>query len=156
MTFVEAVNRTPSIEKALKDGLKALPKSDRKQISCKARPVRGRVDIDNALLPLYPNAARWDYVVGLGQPRQQDSTVWIEIHSVASSHVDEVLNKLRWLKQWLTASAPELKLLPATFCWIATGKVSFRRGSQHANKIAKAGLRFPVKHLNLEAESIDF
>jgi len=155
MTFVEAVNKTPSVEKAMKDGLKALSKSDRKLISCKDRLVRGSVDIDNALLTLYPNAARWDYVVGLGQPRQQDSAVWIEIHSAASSHVDEVLNKLRWLKQWLTASAPDLKQLPASFCWIATGKVSFRRGSQHANKIAGAGLRFPVKRLNLEAESID-
>jgi hypothetical protein len=109
------------------------------------------VNIDRALRTLFPNAARWDYLVGVGGPRQRDSAVWIEVHSASSSHIDDVLNKLRWLEQWLASSAPELKQLPPSFCWIATGTVSFRRGSLLANKIAQAGLRFPVKHLNLES-----
>jgi hypothetical protein len=151
MTFVKAVNKTPSIEKELKVGLQALPKSDRRLVSCNGPSLRGSVDIDSALRTLFPDAARWDYVVGVGGRRQRDSAVWLEVHSASSSHIDEVLSKLRWLKQWLVGSAPELHQLPARFCWIATGTVSFRRGSPQANKIAEAGLRFPVKHLNLES-----
>jgi hypothetical protein len=150
MTFLEAVNSTPSIERRLKAGLQALPKSDRKLVSFRGPELRGSVDIDKALLESYPNDARWDYVIGIRAPGRHDSAVWIEVHSASSSHVDEVLNKLVWLKRWLATSAPAMNQLPAKFCWIATSTVSFRPGSPHANRIAKAGLRFPVKHLALE------
>jgi hypothetical protein len=109
------------------------------------------VDIDSALRRIYPNAARWDYLVGIRGPRQQDSAVWLEVHPASSSHIGEVLSKLQWLKQWLAASAPELNQLRPRFCWVAAGTVSFRRGSQEEKRIAEVGLRFPVKHLNLES-----
>jgi hypothetical protein len=149
MTFVKAVKRTPSIEKHLKAGLKALPKSDRKLVSCKGPALLGSLDVDSALLKSHPKDPRWDYVVGMSDPRGHDTAVWIEVHA-ASSHVNEVLKKLEWLKHWLATSAPAMNQLPRKFCWIATGTVSFRQGSREANKIAQAGLRFPVKHLTLE------
>lgn len=149
MTFLEAVKKTTSIEKELKVGLKALKKSDRNRVSCKDPSLRGSVDIDSALRILHPSAARWDYVVGIGRSRQQDSAIWIEVHPASSLHINEVLSKLRWLEQWLDSSALELNQLPRSFCWIATGTVSFSRASPQAKKIAKAGLRFPVKRLNL-------
>jgi len=92
----------------------------------------------------------WDYAVGVANPRQPDSAAWLEVHPASSLHVDEVLAKLRWLKQWLESGAPELDQLPRRFCWIATGAVSFDRGSRQARRIAQAGLRFPVKHVDLE------
>src|SRR5260221_13713973 len=112
MTFVEAMNKTPSIKKEFKVGLRALAKSDRRLVSCKGPRLHGSVDIDSALRTLFPHAARWDYLVGVGRPRQRDAAIWIEVHSASSSHVDEVISKLRWLEQWLGSSAQELKRLP--------------------------------------------
>src|SRR5882672_1240850 len=94
MTFLQAVNKTPSIEKELRVGLKALSKPDRKLVGCKGARLQGSVDIDSALRTIYPNAARWDYLVGIGGPRQRDSAVWLEVHPASSSHIDEVLNKI--------------------------------------------------------------
>ena len=150
MTFLKAVNSTSSIRDHLKSGLKALRSSDRNRISCDGLRLPGSVDIDTALRDLHPNDARWDYAVGVANPRQPDSAAWLEVHPASSLHVDEVLAKLRWLKQWLESGAPELDQLPRRFCWIATGAVSFDRGSRQAKRMAQAGLRFPVKHVDLE------
>ena len=149
MTFAEAVNRTPSIKGHLRSGLKALRRADRSRVSCDGRNLVGSIDIDGALRYLYPRDARWDYAVGVSKSAR-DFVVWLEVHPASSLHVDEVLDKVRWLKQWLETSAPELRGLDRHLCRIATGGVSFGRGSPQARRIAQEGLRFPVKHADLD------
>jgi hypothetical protein len=149
MTFSQAVNRTPSVQGHLKPGVKALSRVDRRRVACDGRRLRGSVDIDAALRVSLPNDARWDYAVGV-QKGGNDHVVWIEVHPASSHHVDEVLSKARWLLRWLAASAPVINGLPRRFCWIATGTVSFSRGSPQARRLAGMGLRFPVKHADLE------
>jgi len=150
MTFVAAVESSPSIRTHLKSGLKALKKVDRGRVSCDGRRLRGSVDIDGALRLLHPNVARWDYVVGYGGTRGQESVIWLEVHPASSHHIDEVLDKLRWLKLWIRNEAPGFGGLPRCFCWIASGAISLNRGSPQARKFAEAGLNFPVKHADLE------
>src|SRR5271169_722189 len=132
MTFGQAVNRTPSIRRQLKPGLTALNRADRSRIKCDGKCLCGSVDPDSALRDIFPNDARWDYAVGV--TRQQDSVVWVEAHSASSLHVDEVLNKLKWLHWWLDANASELNRLPRLFCWVATGSVSLHPGSPQARR----------------------
>src|ERR1035438_9784796 len=146
MTFPAAVNRTAAIRDHLKGGLRALKKADGSRVSCSGGLLRGSVDLDHALRNLAPNEARWDYAIGVKKTRQQDAVVWLEVHPASSLHVDEMLDKLRWLRQWLGTSAPALERLPRRFCWVSTGTVSFGRGSPQAKKVALAGLRHPVKH----------
>ena len=148
MTFLEAVRRTPAIRGALKPGLQPLKRPDRRRVSCDSRRLLGSVDIDGSLHSLLPNETRWDYAIGL--IREGDSVFWIEVHPASSLHIDEVLKKLHWLHRWLETSAPELRRLPRRFLWIATGMVSFRRGSPQQKRIAAAGLSFPVKHVDLD------
>jgi len=108
------------------------------------------VDLDEALRLAFPNDPRWDYAIGISQRAHTDHIVWLEVHPASSLHLDEVLNKLRWLKPWLANDAPELHRLPAHFCWVATGTVSFRRGSREEKRIAQEGIGFPRKLLNLD------
>jgi len=143
MKFHEAVKSTPSIGGHLKSGLKALKNADRGRVSCDGRHLRGSVDIDSALRGLYPDDARWDYAVGL-VGREHDSVAWLEVHPASSLHVDEALSELRWLVHWLEMSAPELKILPRRFCWIATGTISFSRSSAQARKVAREGGRLRI------------
>src|SRR5438105_14900063 len=105
MTFSEAVSCTPSIRDHLKSGLKALRKADRGRVRCESSHLLGSVDIDSALRKLHPNDARWDYAVRISATRHLDSVVWLEVHPASSLHIDEVLDKLQWLRQWLGATA---------------------------------------------------
>jgi hypothetical protein len=142
MNFRSAVRNTPAIRDHVRDGLQALDQADRQRVTCDGRRLCGSVDLDQALRDTYPNAARWDYVVGVRKSDRTDTVVWLEMHPASSIHVDGVLAKLQWLKEWIRTSAPELREPAAQYHWVATGSVSFGRGSPQARKLAQAGLRF--------------
>jgi hypothetical protein len=150
MTFVAAVTSAPSIRARLKDGLQALRNVDRGRVSCDGRRLLGSVDIDGALRPSQPNAARWDYAVGFSPGSRGDFVAWLEVHPASSQHVSGVLDKLAWLNQWIRHEGQDLGRLRGCFCWIATGTISFGRNSPQARRIAQAGLRFPLKHAYIE------
>jgi len=148
MDFVDAVEATPEIREHLKAGLQAIGAPGRKRIGVARASVLGSVDMDRALREAHPNAARWDYVVG-AETSDDDTVVWIEVHSADSHHIDQVLRKLYWLRGWLKSRGRPMDGHPRRFVWIATSRVAFRKGSVPANKLAQAGLEFPVKHLSL-------
>jgi len=79
--------------------------------------------------------------------------LWIEVHPARSDQVDNVLNKLRWLKAWLAQSAPTLGAITPyaenPFYWLASGEVQLSRNSPQARRLARGGMRFPVRVLPL-------
>jgi hypothetical protein len=151
MSFRHAVESTAAIRDGFRDGLRAVRNVDRSRLQCSSpRRLRGSVDLDKALKIALPTDPRWDYAIGISHHPHSDHVVWLEVHPASSSHVDEILNKLRWLKSWLSTDAPALQSLRADFCWVATGTVSFRRGSREEKRIAQEGIRFPGKLLNLD------
>jgi len=130
MSFRQAVESTAAIRDSFREGLGSVRNVDRTRLRCSnPRRLRGSVNLDDALRLALPNDPRGDYAIGISQRSHSDRAVWLEVHPASSLHVGEVLNKLRWLKGWLASDAPELQGLPAHFCWVATGSVSFRRGS---------------------------
>jgi hypothetical protein len=108
------------------------------------------VNLDHALRLAHPNAHRWDYAIGICVNPREDIVFWVEVHPASSLHVNEVLRKLQWLKDWLASDAPALARLPGRFRWVASGKISFRHGSREEKRIAQRGLRFPSRRLNLD------
>jgi hypothetical protein len=151
MSFRQAVESTAAIRDSFREGLGSVRNVDRTRLRCSnPRRLRGSVNLDDALRLALPNDPRGDYAIGISQRSHSDRAVWLEVHPASSLHVGEVLNKLRWLKGWLASDAPELQGLPAHFCWVATGSVSFRRGSREEKRIAQEGIRFPSKLLNLD------
>jgi hypothetical protein len=88
MNFRSAVQATPALAKALKNGLQALHPSDRKRIECKnPRALAGSVNVDAALKNDLPNAPRWDYGVGVCIDKNGDRVIWIEVHPASSYHI---------------------------------------------------------------------
>lgn len=151
MRFRRAVPSAAAVRDGFREGLGAVRNVDRNRLRCaNPRRLRGSVNLDQALKLAFPNHPRWDYAIGVSRGTQSDHVVWLEVHPASSLHVDEVLNKLRWLNGWLASDAPELRRLPAHFYWVATGTVSFRRGSRDEKRIAQEGMRFPGKQLNLD------
>jgi len=75
----------------------------------------------------------------------------LEVHPASSRHVQEVLKKLRWLREWLQNEGLPLAELPQNgFFWVATrGHVAITPHSRHAKQRAAQGLHGPVRVLRL-------
>ncbi len=141
MPFRDAVNNTPELDEALRDGLQALSRRARAKISTqRPRAVRGSVDLDTHLSEKYPKAPRWDYAIGVAQGGGvDDRVVYVELHRAQTSEVQTVLNKKEWLRSWLRSKAPDLDALPASYHWIATSGVHITRGSPQFRNLATSG-----------------
>lgn len=102
-----------------------------------------------------PNATRWDYGLGYRHAAGVEEAHWIEVHPATDKEADRVLEKLRWLKDYLRQHAPSLLAMtfasqrgPA-YVWIHTGYDRVRRGSRARKRLSEAGLRGPMRDLEL-------
>jgi hypothetical protein len=152
MTFEQAVRATPSVRDHYRSGLQALASTDMRRVqSTNARQFTGSVNLDDALCNTHPDSPRWDYGIGFQRQQSQEVAVWVEVHPASSTSVTDILNKLRWLRNWLDAAAPKLKeLTQGDYYWVATdAKIAITPGSPQAKRLAAAGIRGPVRVLKL-------
>ena len=150
MRFENAVEKTEGLAQAFRLGLRALKKVDRRRIHCRnTRNLTGSVNLDDALHDPHPSDPRWDYGIGIRQSRGSDRVTWVEVHSASSSHIQEVLNKFAWLREWLRSSAPLLNRMPAEYVWVASGSVHIPPNSPQRKKLAVQGIRFAGERLRL-------
>ncbi len=150
MRFKDAVEKTDDLAEAYESGLQALKSIDRRRIQCQnPRDLTGSVDLDGALRDSHPNDPRWDYGIGVRETRGSDRVIWIEVHPASSSHIQDVLSKFRWLRQWLTSSASWLNRLSAEYVWIASGSVRLPKNSPQRKKLAAQGIRFEGNRLQV-------
>lgn len=149
MTFREAVDAAPELRGAFRKGLQALRRSDGARVECRdPRRVTGSIDLDGRLAGSRPADPRWDYGIGV-RTEGAEKAVWLEVHPASSGHVDGVLKKLRWLRDWLRRNAPDLGAMTSRYCWVASGSVSFRPGSRERMRIEDEGLTFAGSHLHI-------
>lgn len=137
-SFKNAVVKCSEIKNAFMPGLSALKGNSKHVKPTDTKLVNGSVDIDDTLKVIYPNESRWDYVVGYA-----DEAFFIEVHPAGTSNVSEMVNKVKWLKNWLASSAPDLNVLHKTkvYYWIPSGKFSILPGSVEFKRIAANNLR---------------
>lgn len=136
-SFKNAVGNCVEIKDALQPGLSALRTNSKLIKPRNPKLLDGSVDIDNAVISIYPDESRWDYVVGYS-----NEAFFIEVHPADTTNVNEMLNKVKWLKQWLDKVAPDLKRLHkgGVFYWIPSGRVNILKGSNQYRKIAANNL----------------
>lgn len=153
MTFKKAVEKTPHLEDAWRPGLQALRASDKAHVEVEdARHLAGSADIDAALASVQPHAHRWDYGIGYKARRNASERVyWVEVHPASSKEVKSVLDKLRWLKDWLEGEGRALGTLAREFVWVSTGKTSFTLTSPQQKRFAQLGLRHTGRVLRISA-----
>lgn len=152
MTFEQAVAATQCICSAYKAGLQAIEARHRQLIKCqKSRRLAGSVNLDEALARSCPNESRWDYAIGIHR-NVDDEAIWVEVHPASSTHIEDMLDKLKWLRNWLdTAGTPLKKLTKGRFYWLAKdGSVNITPNSRQAKQLAAAGLSFPKRVLELD------
>lgn len=100
-----------------------------------------------------PDDSRWDYGIGY-RNGNRELALWIEVHSAQTSEVRAVLNKLRWLKDWLAGEGEPFGRLTETkgtlpaFVWLASGAFRLPKTTPQYRLAATAGI-VPRKRLNL-------
>lgn len=134
-TFQIAVANTSDIKIGFCNGLQALKGNSRFITVSKPRLLEGSVDIDHCTKNLYPNDARWDYVVGY-----DGKTYFLEIHPANSSDIKEVIKKAQWLDNWLNSKATHLKSIAANnaYYWIASGKFNILKNSPQYRQLSQS------------------
>jgi hypothetical protein len=147
--FADAVLATACLAEALRDGLQAVRRTDRHRITCReGRLLTGSVDVDQATLTFHPQDNRWDYSIGI--KNDDERVVWVEIHPASSQHVQEVIDKLHWLRRWLKSEAPLLRQFPPRFVWVASGKVALTPNSPQRRRVAQEGLYFAGERVQVD------
>ncbi|MDX2257094.1 MAG: hypothetical protein NW214_16405 [Pseudanabaenaceae cyanobacterium bins.39] len=148
--FKSAIEATPLLKDAYKEGLQALGNYSKKVTPSDTKKCEGSVDIDfavknvevNSVKP-YAQACRWDYAIGY-----DGKVYFIEVHSAETSQVTQVLRKHTWLKDFLVAQAPELNKLDKQFYWISSKGNDIVKRSSEARQLAQSGITL-VRQLNL-------
>ena len=145
--FKMAVEATPDIDKCYKPGLNALGVHSSKIVLSEGIICNGSVNIDACLKEKYPDSNRWDYCFGCNH-----EVFFIEVHPANISDIKVMINKMRWLKDWLKNQAPQLDSLKATsvpaFYWIQSGRNAILPNSPQARRMAKEGIK-PIGKLKL-------
>lgn len=133
---------------AFHKGLRALKPADAGHVSCgRPRELAGSADVDAALATAFPNAHRWDYVIGQSVGKSVH-THWIEVHPASSTgNIAEVERKLAWLSGWLQGNP--LGQYPKVVVWVASGKSTYNTRSPAIKALAAKGCRFVGGHLAL-------
>ena len=148
MTFASASAEVPALRGNCLPGLQALKAQDRRHVT-KERKTRLTVgvDIDFALAPAQPNAARWDY--GIGYRQGDDELVhWVEVHPASGrSNLTEMAKKLTWLQAWLRDSG--LGKFQKRIVWVASGVASYNARHPAIKALAAKGLHFAGGHVRL-------
>lgn len=141
--FEKAVKATPEICGAYCEGLQALKRADAaKIIPAEKRKVDGSVDIDRALIALYPEGNRWDYAIGYDA-----KACFVEVHPAYTTEINKMINKYNCLVAWLKEKAPQLESFPKmkpAFVWIQSGKNAILPTAKHSKMLATVGLPRPT------------
>lgn len=120
-------------------GLGALKKGERKCIKVPVSRLIGcNVALDEAAKEKCPNENRWDYVMDYN-----GFAFFIEIHPASTSEINCVVQKVDFVKKWLSDNEPQILDLPQKeagarkFYWISSGGTDLRitPGSPQARKL---------------------
>jgi hypothetical protein len=112
--------------------------------------LKGSVDVDGALQNQQPNAHRWDFAIGYRHAnRGEDCVYWVEVHTANDKEVNVVLDKLRWLRNWLAGDGKLLKQFERDFIWVSSGATSFTLGAPQLKQFAQLGLQHKGKVLRI-------
>lgn len=144
--FQKSVEATEDIAQGYCIGLQALKKKDSVAVYAKDnRKITGSVDIDKETKRLYPEASRWDYVVGY-----EDKAYFLEVHSANAGEVKTVIRKKEWLLLWLKNNAATLRAIKADgpYYWAPSGENTIIPTSPQFKKMAQHQIKL-VNKLNL-------
>lgn len=137
--FQIAVENTEDVKNGYCQGKQAIKNADRTKIEVEdPQLLQGSLDIDNQVKMKYPRESRWDYALSY-----DDKLYYIEVHPAETSEIDQVISKVKWLKNWLKTKAAEIDNLPKAehpYIWIQSGRYGILPMAKVRKKLSVAGL----------------
>ncbi len=89
--------------------------------------VLGSCNMDLDCRSAFPNANRWDYVIGYDR-HHEAIAFYVEVHSAISNQVSQMAKKLDWLNAFLLRDTnTKLQRLQREYHWVASGRVRIPR-----------------------------
>jgi hypothetical protein len=114
------------------------------------------VDVDSALQAHQPHAHRWDFAIGYRHSNlQQEFVYWVEVHTAEDGEVNVVLDKVRWLRNWLANDGGLLNRFKRDFVWISSGATSFTLGAPQRKQFSELGLQHKGNVLRISSARQD-
>ncbi|MDW8469854.1 MAG: hypothetical protein RML56_13660 [Burkholderiales bacterium] len=89
----------------------------------------------------------WDYLVRAAEQRER--SFGVEVHPATASEVQAVIEKRDAAVRTLERRGLRGFVERGDWCWIASGKVYLRPTDGESRRLAKAGIRAPVRVLRL-------
>lgn len=129
-----------TLKSFFQNGLGALKKAEKIYVKVPdTKLIGGSVALDDAAKEFYPQSNRWDYAI-----EYEGNTFFIEIHPASTSEIDCVIEKVKFVKEWLRNNCPDILELPykevgaRCFYWVSSGGTDLRitPGSRQAKKLA--------------------
>ena len=108
--------------------------------------------MDTALkrVPEHAEAHRWDFAIGFQHTnRAREFVYWVETHTGSDNQVGVMLDKLKWLKEWLAADGKSLAEFECDFIWAPSGATSFTKGARQVKILAGKGLIYTGSGLKI-------
>ncbi len=145
------MTQTTSLGGAWQIGLGALRAEDKPHIRPEdARKLTGSADLDAALRGQHPNANRWDFAIAYRHVNPSSEWVYfVEIHTANDHEIQVVLNKLRWLCDWLAHDGHLLNQFKRDFVWVSSGTTAFTLDAPQRKRFAQQGLLYRGKVLHI-------
>ncbi len=136
--FQSAVYCIADLKDGYRKGLQALKGNSAKVSASNRQELLGSVDIDECTKKRYPNASRWDYVIGYAR-----KAWFVEVHPANTSNVQEMLKKVLWLEGWLQKEGRPLATIrnDSLHYWIPSGKMCILKTSPQYRSLAKYKLQ---------------
>jgi hypothetical protein len=141
-----------------REGLQALEARDRRCIVSVGVNLTASINVDAHFAETEARSNRWDYGIGY-ESDGKHFAIWVEPHSATSTHeITTMIRKFEWLKDKL-ATEPFVELQRLTtntrenglrqFWWVTTGKISIRRDTPQAKRLAASGINYPERQVQI-------
>lgn len=150
--FRQSVECTRHLESSWCPGLQALRAEDKPHIvPDDPRRLKGSADVDSALKKIDPYGHRWDFAIAYDHVNRDHEVIyWTELHTASDGEVNTVIEKTRWLLEWLKNEGANLNGFERDIVWVASGATTFTNFSTQRKKMAKEGLIFGGSHLRIK------
>lgn len=129
----------------LKVGLQALGSESSKVQVSPGDQATHSLNLDAAIRQQYPNSPRWDFGIGISRGMRH-RVAWVEIHPATSGEVQAVINKLNWLRDWISQDPACTGTV--SYHWVATN-AGVHIDTARQRRLAAAGLTMPRRNVTV-------
>lgn len=89
-------------------------------------------------------------MIGWTHEGHAEVAVWLEVHPASSTgNMKDIVEKLEWLRRWMSTRGQGFQRLPGIKIWLATGRCVFKGTDPKLKQLQQLGVQFYSKRLDI-------